>query len=93
MILYCVHSLATILGFSAYDEAALLEPLGVAHNAMEQLKVSGEAVLIIGAGTIGILACTVAKIMGATRLVSSQGEIRAPSQYKDRLIYVWRYPC
>lgn len=48
----------------------LLECLGVAHNAMEQLKVDGEIVLIIGAGPIGLLACSVAKAMHAQRCYS-----------------------
>ena len=52
------------------EEAVLLEPLGVAHNAMELLEVMGEDVLITGAGTIGILACSVAKAMGAARSVT-----------------------
>ena len=51
------------------EEAALLEPLGVAHNALERCEVENEAVLIIGCGPIGLMACAVAKAMGATRQV------------------------
>jgi 2-desacetyl-2-hydroxyethyl bacteriochlorophyllide A dehydrogenase len=51
------------------DEAALLEPLGVAHNAMEQLEVRGQDVLILGSGPIGLLACSVAKALGAKRVL------------------------
>merc|ERR1711963_302849 len=50
------------------EEGALLEPLGVAHNAIEQLEVENEAVLILGAGAIGMLACQVAKALGATKV-------------------------
>lgn len=52
---------------SAPDQAVLLEPLGVAHNAIEQLQVSGEVVLIIGCGPIGLMGLQVSKKMGATR--------------------------
>ena len=52
---------------AAPDEAALLEPLGVSHNAIEQLEVKDEDVLIVGCGPIGCLACSVAKSMGAKR--------------------------
>ena len=53
--------------FPGDDEAVLLEPLGVAHNAIENCDVSGEEVLIIGCGPIGILAAAVAKALGAKR--------------------------
>ena len=29
----------------------------------------------------------------SVQLVSEAVDTRAPSQYKDRLIYVWRFPC
>ena len=35
----------------------------------------------------------VIKTVAATALVLKHQAIRAPSQYKDRLIYVWRFPC
>ncbi len=52
---------------TAVEEAVLLEPLGVAHNAVEQLEVKGRDVLVLGCGPIGLLACSVAKALGATR--------------------------
>lgn len=52
---------------SGIDEAVLLEPLGVAHNAIESLDVGGQQVLVFGCGPIGLLACSVAKALGATR--------------------------
>ncbi|ELU05464.1 hypothetical protein CAPTEDRAFT_157510 [Capitella teleta] len=53
------------------DEAVLLEPCGVAHNAIEQLEIQGEDVLIIGCGPIGLLGCAVSKAMGARRVISA----------------------
>ncbi len=55
--------------YLAPEEIALLEPLGVAHNAIEQLEVTGEDVLVIGCGPIGLLALAVAKSMGANRYI------------------------
>lgn len=46
----------------------LLEPLGVAHNGMERLEVTGEDVLVTGCGPIGLMAIGCAKAMGAKRL-------------------------
>ena len=45
----------------------MLEPLGVAHNGVERLNVSGEDVLVIGCGPIGLLAQALSKSMGAKR--------------------------
>lgn len=38
------------------DIGALLEPLGVSHNGIEELEVKNEDVLIIGCGPIGLFA-------------------------------------
>ncbi|CAD5126036.1 DgyrCDS14211 [Dimorphilus gyrociliatus] len=52
------------------DEAALLEPLGVAHNAVENLgDLNREDVLIIGAGPIGLMAIPCVKSCGANRVI------------------------
>lgn len=45
-------------------EAVLLEPMGVAHNAVERLKVNNEDVLVIGCGPVGLFAIACAKAMG-----------------------------
>ena len=58
---------STIFVLLAPEVAALLEPLGVSHNAIERLEVTGEWVLIIGCGPVGLLAIPCAKVMGATR--------------------------
>lgn len=49
------------------EEITMLEPLGVAHNGIERLKVKDEDVLVIGCGPVGLLAQRVAKVMGAKR--------------------------
>lgn len=49
------------------DEIAMLEPLGVAHNAAERLEVAGEDALIIGCGPVGLLVLMVCKALGAKR--------------------------
>lgn len=51
----------------APDQIAMLEPLGVAHNAVERLDVKGEDALIVGCGPVGLLVGMVAKAMGAKR--------------------------
>jgi len=67
---YCYRLKADI----TWTEAALLEPLGVAHNACEQADLAvaperghpKEVVLVVGCGPIGCLAVGVAKTMAAT---------------------------
>ncbi|CAI9722529.1 L-threonine 3-dehydrogenase-like [Octopus vulgaris] len=61
----CKHGLQGI----SFLEATLLEPLGVSHQAIESLEVQNEDVLIIGCGAIGILASSVAKALGANRVI------------------------
>ena len=61
--------MAITIHFADGEEATLMEPLGVAHNAMEQLDVKKEDVLILGCGPIGLLACSLAKAMGASKWV------------------------
>lgn len=50
----------------------MLEPLGVAHNAVERLEVAGENVLVIGCGPVGLLVLMVAKALGANRFIISK---------------------
>ncbi|XP_042231037.1 L-threonine 3-dehydrogenase-like [Homarus americanus] len=47
------------------DQAVLLEPMGVAHNAVENISVAGEDVLVLGCGPVGLFAIAVAKAIGA----------------------------
>nr|CAB3266482.1 sorbitol dehydrogenase-like [Phallusia mammillata] len=64
---YCyklVHNISDV-------EAVLLEPMGVAHNAIERLEVKGERVLVIGCGPVGLLAVACAKALGATEVIAA----------------------
>lgn len=54
----------------SYVEAALAEPLSVVFHAMRRVQLQpGQAVLIIGAGAIGLMACQMAKLFGAADIV------------------------
>lgn len=56
-----------------YDEAALLEPLGVAMHAIEQAQIMiGDTVAVIGCGPIGLFAQQLARHSGATTLITSE---------------------
>jgi len=50
-------------------KGVLMEPLGVAHNGVETIQVSGYQVLIIGAGPIGLLAAQCAAAAGSTSII------------------------
>lgn len=47
------------------NQAVLLEPMGVAHNAVENIDVAGEDVLVLGCGPVGLFAIAIAKALGA----------------------------
>jgi threonine dehydrogenase-like Zn-dependent dehydrogenase len=51
--------------------ACLLEPLGVAHHALEEIDVKGQDLLIIGCGPIGLFAIAVAKELGVTKIIAA----------------------
>lgn len=53
------------------NEAVLLEPMGVAHNGIERLDVSGKDVLIIGCGAVGLFAIACAKALGAKTVLAA----------------------
>jgi len=55
----------------AVEEAALMEPLGVAVHAVDKAGVSGETVAILGCGAIGLMAITVARALGAFRIYAA----------------------
>lgn len=69
----------------SWRDAALLEPLGVAHNACEQCDLNipnadkKESLLVVGCGTIGCMAIGVAKTMSVT------GKIIACDVVEDKL--------
>jgi L-iditol 2-dehydrogenase len=55
----------------SFEQAALAEPLSVLLHAARRAQVSkGQTVLVFGVGAIGLLACSVARSMGATRVVA-----------------------
>lgn len=57
----------------SYDEAALAEPLGCVLNALELSDIKlGNTVVIIGAGPIGCMIISVAKKMGASKVIVVQ---------------------
>jgi D-xylulose reductase len=52
------------------DEAVLVEPLAVAVHAVKLADVrSGETVVVMGSGTIGLLVAAVARLFGALRVI------------------------
>jgi threonine dehydrogenase-like Zn-dependent dehydrogenase len=51
--------------------AAILEPCGVAHQALEEIDPHGEDILIQGCGPVGLLAIGLAKVMGATKIMAA----------------------
>ena len=54
-----------------FDEAALAEPLSVLIHASRRAALSaGQTVLVYGVGTIGLLACALAKSRGCSRVVA-----------------------
>lgn len=53
-----------------YEEMALMEPLGTALHALQKAEPSGKTVAILGVGTIGLMACEMARALGATRVIA-----------------------
>jgi len=49
---------------------SLMEPLGTALHALQKVEPSGKNVAILGVGTIGLMACELAKILGANKVIS-----------------------
>lgn len=41
---------------------------GVAHQAVESIDPNGEDILILGCGPVGLLAVSIAKALGATKV-------------------------
>ena len=53
------------------EQAALMEPFGVAVHAVDKAGVGGETVAILGCGAIGLMAIGVAKAFGALRIYAT----------------------
>ncbi len=67
----------------SYRNAALIEPLGVAIDLVKTADISlGDHVLVIGCGSIGLMAMALARRMGATRV---WGATRSHSVRKNEL--------
>ncbi len=49
---------------------ALMEPFGVAVHAVQQAEAAGKTLMIVGLGTIGMMALAVARNLGVTRLIA-----------------------
>jgi 2-desacetyl-2-hydroxyethyl bacteriochlorophyllide A dehydrogenase len=63
-----VHRLPEHIGF---DEAVLVEPASVVMRALERVRLAaGEAVGVVGAGTLGSLAIVLARLAGPARIVA-----------------------
>jgi L-iditol 2-dehydrogenase len=55
----------------SYEQAALAEPLSVVIHAARRVTLSeGQSVLVLGAGSVGLLACALAKAAGASRVAA-----------------------
>ncbi len=54
-----------------FESGALMEPFGVGTHASEKAQVRGEAVLVLGAGPIGLLTLLAARGLEAARLWST----------------------
>ncbi|CCU81359.1 xylitol dehydrogenase [Blumeria hordei DH14] len=53
------------------QEGALIEPLAVAVHMVRQAMVQpGHSVVVMGAGPVGLLCCSVAKVFGASKIIS-----------------------
>ncbi|MEW1805406.1 2,3-butanediol dehydrogenase [Pseudarthrobacter sp. NPDC080039] len=68
-----VHAIGDI----PLDEAALIEPLSVAHHAVARSGVkAGDTALVGGSGPIGLLTAAVLKGMGVTTIISELTQAR-----------------
>ncbi|KAL4072533.1 chaperonin 10-like protein [Scleroderma yunnanense] len=65
---YVLHPLPDSCSF---EQAALAEPLSVVIHASRRVGLrQGQRILVLGVGTIGILACALAKSYGATQVAA-----------------------
>lgn len=62
------------------EEASLFEPCAVVHNTVKQIFRRGDDVLILGQGSLGLIATQIAKIYGAKRIITTE-----PSAFKRKL--------
>jgi L-iditol 2-dehydrogenase len=64
------HNVYRIADFVSFEEAAILDM--EVYNAIRKCRIEkGDNVLVLGAGPIGLIACQVARILGAAHIVLS----------------------
>lgn len=67
------------------QEAAVMEPLGVAVHIVRQAAVSpGQSVVVFGAGPVGLLCCATARAFGAAKVIAvdiQAGRLNFAKQY------------
>jgi len=62
-------------GFLSFDEAALIETLATAVHAVKRSRIGiGDTMVILGAGSVGLLCLQVAKRSGATVLIADMDQ-------------------
>jgi len=55
----------------SYEEASLIEPLSVVLHAARRVNIQkGQSVLVLGAGAVGLLGCSIAAAYGASHVVA-----------------------
>lgn len=73
------------------QEAAVMEPLGVAVHIVRQAAVSpGQSVVVFGAGPVGLLCCAVARAFGAAKVIAvdiQAGRLNFAKQYAATAIF------
>jgi len=53
-----------------YVEMSLLEPMGTALHSLQKAEFCGKNIAILGVGSIGLMACNLAKILGANMIIA-----------------------
>lgn len=53
-----------------FEHMSLLEPMGTALHALQKAEPSGKIVAVLGVGTIGLMACELAKLLGAFKVIA-----------------------
>lgn len=72
-----------------FEQAAILEPFGVAYHALSKTRVAGNSVLISGCGPIGLMAVQTGRALGAAQIVAvAKHEVQAEQARKLGADYV-----
>ena len=75
-----------------YKTLAILEPFGQAVHAVMDYPVAGKTVVIIGCGPIGVMCVSVARKMGAAKIIVSEPNPLRGQQALDEGADVWINP-